>query len=126
MFPSPLPGMRARGRCFSFSDVHNASESGVSRLGECGIENLESSELEQICGIENLESSELEQICGIKNLESSELELIRGIENLASSELELIRGIENLASREFVEARTWELSALELICGIEDDLECSE
>jgi hypothetical protein len=94
-------GMRARGRRFSFSDVHNASESGVSRVGECGIENLE--------------SSELEQICGIKNLESSELELIRGIQNLESSELELIRGIENL-----------EWSALELICGIEDDLECSE
>ncbi len=86
-------GMRARGRCFSLSDVHNASESGISRVGECGIENLE--------------SSELEQICGIKDLESSELELILGIENLESSELELIRGIENLASREFVEARTW-------------------
>jgi hypothetical protein len=91
--------LQRRSQCFGGS--------GVSRVGECGIENLESSELEQICGIKNLESSELELIRGIETLESSELALIRGIETLESSELALIRGIENLASREFVEARTW-------------------
>jgi hypothetical protein len=48
----------------------------------------------KFCGIDNLESSELELIRGIENLESSELELIRGIENLESSELELTRRIE--------------------------------
>jgi hypothetical protein len=90
---APAGNTRAGVVVFPSATFHNASKSGVSRVGECGIENLESSELEQICGIKNLESSELELIRGIENLESSELELIRGIENLESSELELIRGI---------------------------------